>query len=152
MKVSHLLVGIAILTCSIDAVAKSKDRCVNPRHYSNREMRDCYGREQQRANAEVDSLVGKIFSNLRESAQDAMNGPVINSALQDAASMLLKSQQNWRVYRDEHCHAVGSSWTTGSGAGTAYEECMFNLAQQRVEALRKDFEAYRPHDSPRPTK
>jgi uncharacterized protein YecT (DUF1311 family) len=152
MKVSHLLAAIAILCCCTGALAKPKDPCVNPRHYSNREMRDCYGREQQRANADADTLVKEIVSQLRESAQDATNGPVVNGALRDAASKLLKSQQSWTIYRDEHCHAVGSSWTTGSGAGTAYEECMFNLAQQRIKALRRDFDAYVPHTSLTPPK
>lgn len=125
---------------------------MNPIHYSNKEMRDCYAREQQRSNENADTLVGEIASKLRESAQDAGNGPVINVALQDAASKLLESQKMWRMYRDKHCEAVGSSWTTGSGAGTAYEECMFNLAQQRIKALRHDFDAYTPHTSAQPAK
>src|SRR5215470_19494917 len=147
MKVFHPLVKIAILSCSTVAFAKPKDPCVVPHHYSNREMRDCYSTEQQRANGRADTLVAAIVSTLRESAQDASNGPVVNDALRDAASKLMKSQESWRIYRDEHCHAVGSSWTTGSGAGTAYEECMFNLAQQRIEALRHDFDTYIPHAS-----
>jgi len=125
---------------------------VNPGHYSNREMRDCYSREQERANAEAETLANEIVAKLRESAQDATNGPVVNAALRDAASKLLESQKSWTIYRDEHCHAVGSSWTTGSGAGAAYEACMFNLAQQRVEALRRDFDAYARDTSVAPPK
>jgi len=133
-------------------MAKPKDPCVDPLHYSNREMRDCYAREQGRANAEADTLVGEIASLLRDAAQDASNGSVVNGELQDAASKLLESQKSWRTYRDQHCLAVFSSWTTGSGAGTATEVCMFNLAQERIEALRRDFEPYMPPASASPAK
>ena len=133
-------VVIALMTnlgCFGFAGAQSNHPCANKE--SNREMRECYAAEQARANAQVDLLVDEIASSFRKDAQDSSYGPVVDDLLIKAASSLIESQKSWRNFRDQHCRAVEFSFTTGSGAGTAYEACMLNLAQQRVKDLRNDF-------------
>jgi uncharacterized protein YecT (DUF1311 family) len=122
------------------ARAQSKDPCST--RGSNREMRECYTAEQVRANARVDVLVDEIISSLRNEAKDSSNGTVAGDLLRKAESAVIESHKTWKNYRDQHCRAVELSWTTGSGAGTAYEACMFDLARQRIQDLRKDFGAW----------
>lgn len=122
------------------ANAQSTDPCAN--RTSNRETRQCYSTEQVRLNAEAEALLSEIVTSLREGAKGSSQGAAVNHALQEAASTLVDSQQGWKRYRDQNCKAVELSWTSGSGAGTAYEACMFTLAQQRIQSLRNDFDAY----------
>jgi uncharacterized protein YecT (DUF1311 family) len=126
---------------------KPDDLCQNK--HSNVEMRECYANEQARVNSEADLLANKIAAVFRKQSQDSSNGAVITQLMLKAASAVLQSQKSWKEYRDQHCSAVEFSWTTGSGAGTAHESCMFNLGRQRVEDLRADFNAYLPHSDAR---
>jgi uncharacterized protein YecT (DUF1311 family) len=135
--VAVLSIGLCCLAVTTGTGAKSNDACQGKQ--SNREMRECYAAEQARANAEADALANKIASEFRQEAQDASNGAVVNDLVNRAATGVLDSQKSWKRYRDQHCRAVELSWTTGSGAGTAYESCMFNLAEQRIQDLRNDF-------------
>ena len=97
-------------------------------------MRECYTKEQRRVNAEADSLVKKIAADFRKEAQDPTDGQAA-IAIKKAATAVLRSQIAWRAYRDQHCRTVELSWTTGSGAGTAYEQCMFELGKERLHDL-----------------
>ena len=106
---------------------------------SNVEMRECYTREQARINKEADALAIHIAATLRKDAKDKDNGPVVSNLLLKAAHEVMNSQAIWRSYRDQHCQAVMYHYTTGSGAGTAYEECLFDLGTSRVKDLRRDF-------------
>jgi len=103
------------------------------------EMRECYAREQARVTAEADSLADKIAAEFRKEAQDPAADGVVADTLGKAASAVTNSQTTWKAYRDQHCSAVEYSWTTGSGAGTAYEACMFELGQARLRELRSAF-------------
>jgi len=85
------------------------------------EMRECYAREQARVNLETDSLASKIANEFRKEAQDPVAKGVATDTLSKAAAAVTQSQKTWKDYRDQHCSAVEYSWTTGSGAGTAYE-------------------------------
>jgi uncharacterized protein YecT (DUF1311 family) len=104
-------------------------------------MRQCYYREQIRVNAEADSLAARFAAKLRGDAQNRENGQVANDALERAATEIAQAQQTWKDYRDHHCMAVEYSWTTGSGAGTANEACLFNLGRQRVRELHSAFDS-----------
>jgi uncharacterized protein YecT (DUF1311 family) len=117
------------------ARAESSDPCGTKN--SNMEMRECYGKEQVRVNAETDILANKIVAGLRKEAQD--EGGVVADLLRKAADAVARSQTTWKSYRDQHCSAVEYSWTTGSCAGTAHESCMFELGQARLRELRSSF-------------
>ena len=140
MKATIKRVVVALVTalgCSGLACAQSNDPCA--KRESNREMRECYTVEQVRVNARVDVLVDEIVSSLHKEAKDSSNGTVADDLLGKAESALMESHKNWKNYRDQHCRAVELSWTTGSGAGTAHEACMFHIARQRIQDLRNDF-------------
>jgi len=118
--------------------AQSKDDpCGNEK--SNVEMHLCYSKEQARVNAEADWVANEIVAKFRRDADNPMLGSGARSELQKAASAVAKSQRMWRAYRDQHCQAVMHSWAGGSGAGTAYESCMFNQGRMRVQELRSEF-------------
>lgn len=48
-----------------------------------------------------------------------------------------------------YCSAIEFTLTIGSGAGTAYESCLFNVGQQRVYTLRVDFGDWLPYSTHR---
>jgi len=141
------IVATATLTMgllSFVAPASARDRSDDPcgQKASNVEMRECYTREQLRVNTDADSLANKVAVGFRKDAQDPQYQGQVAEALRKAASSLVQSQKTWRMYRDQHCNAVAYSFTTGSGAGTAYESCLFQLGQQRLHEVRSAFEHY----------
>ena len=107
---------------------------------SNAEMGTCYKKEQMRINAETDALANKIATEFRKEAQDPAMKGVVADTLRKAANTVKRSQQTWKVYRDQHCMAVAYSWTTGSGASTAYQRCLLHLGQNRLRELRSEFQ------------
>jgi uncharacterized protein YecT (DUF1311 family) len=138
MKIVASVAVMFALFFSFNLAADQKgDPC--PHEQSNAEMRQCYGREQIRVTAEADLAARKIAADYRKEALDPSYSGPIAMQLRKAASSVIASQNTWKAYRDQHCNAVAYSWTTGSGAGTAYEECMFRLAQERLHELRSDF-------------
>lgn len=141
---------MAALSCLSLASGQSTDPCAD--RPSNRETRECYATEQVRVGAQADALVSQIAAGLREDAKDASNGTPVNDLLQKSAFTLVESEKGWKNFREQYCRSVESSWTSGSGAGTAYEACMFNLARQRVRTLRSDFDNYVQHDRTGKTK
>jgi len=134
------VVALSILVCFVGSPrlnAQSSDPCSDKN--SNVEMRDCYSKEQARVNRDTDLLAGTIAAQFRKLAQDPALGPTEASLLRKAASAVTRSEETWRAYRDQHCHAVAYSWTTGTGSGTAYESCLFRLGQARLEELHSAF-------------
>jgi uncharacterized protein YecT (DUF1311 family) len=121
------------------ATSPSDDPCGSKD--SNRDMRECYAKEQTRVNAETDSLAGDITTELRKDVKEyeSSHDSVVADLLRKAAAAVTQSQKTWKAYRDLHCSAVEYSWTTGSGAGTAYEAFMFALGQARLRELRTSF-------------
>jgi uncharacterized protein YecT (DUF1311 family) len=130
--------GLSCWVGVASADTKSADPCQNKR--SNAEESQCYAKEQARLNAEADSLAKKIAAEMRKDAEDPDYGPIIQELMRKAAAAVLQSQTSWRAYRDQYCHSIQFSYTTGSGAGPAYESCMFRIGQQRVRELRRDFQ------------
>jgi hypothetical protein len=104
-------------------------------------MSECYTKAQVIANKRADDLAARAAANLRgiTPKQKAFYGPVIVQCLEDAAKQIDASQSAWRTYRDQYCNAIASAYTTGSGAGTAMEECLYTIASARVRQLRLDF-------------
>lgn len=103
---------------------------------SNSGMRQCYEREQARITSGADSMANDMAAVFRKQAQDPMwEGGVVAGDLRKAASAMIASQKMWKAYRAQHCNAVAYSYTTGSGAGTAAEKCLFRLGQKRLEEL-----------------
>lgn len=117
------------------------DPCRDGPNVSNVEMRECYTKAQVGMNKLADDLVARTTANLRGTSprEKALYGPVILQALENAATKLEDSQVSWQRYRDQYCDAVAFSYTTGSGAGTAMEECLYKTALARVRQLRLDF-------------
>lgn len=106
-------------------------------------MRECYTSERTRIDAELDSLARDIAAEFRKVAQDPGLGPVVGGLMRKTATEIDKSQKSWMVYRYQHCKALAYSWTTGSGAGTAEQACLFNLGKLRLQQLKSDFNGKR---------
>jgi len=84
-------------------------------------------RHKKRVTAETDLLASKIAADFRKSAQDKDEGQVAADLMRKAADSMPESQTAWKIYREKHCQTVEYTWTTGSGAGTAHEICLFVL-------------------------
>jgi uncharacterized protein YecT (DUF1311 family) len=108
---------------------------------SNVEMRECYTKAQALMNKKAEKIAARIAENLRTiSPEDkTLDGPVVVKLLKDAAQKIDTSQTHWKAYRDDYCNAITLSYTTGSGAGRAYEECLYRTAVARVHQLLDDF-------------
>jgi len=129
-----------VLLCFVSSVLSGSefpDPCRDKK--SNVEMRECYLNEQARVNADTDLLANHIGAGFRKQAQDPALGRGVTDSLRKAASGVTRSQKAWKAYRDQHCNTVADSWTTGSGAGTAYERCLFQLGQARLQELHSSF-------------
>jgi len=121
---------------------RSSDPCRYAK--SNAEERRCYAKEQARINDLAERLAKRFQSEFRKAASDdAGRGDAVVADLESkTADAIARSQESWRTYRDEQCKSVEYSYTTGSGAGTAHEACMFDLGQKRVRELRESFGNY----------
>jgi uncharacterized protein YecT (DUF1311 family) len=107
---------------------------------SNYDTRQCYIAKETKANAKVEDLVKRIAANYRSAAnEERFKDSAVRESLLQAAATLEKSQSDWKSYQNSHCKAVELSWTTGSGAGTAAERCMYQTAIARWRQLRVDF-------------
>ena len=122
------------------AFAQQPDLC-SKQGYSNAEMRHCYSKEKSAVDAEINSLVARIAEDFRRSAKQfpGERNDVIAQCSLRAASKVEQSQAAWKKYRQLHCGAIADSYTTGSGAGTAYEECAFRVGTERLKELRASF-------------
>jgi uncharacterized protein YecT (DUF1311 family) len=121
------------------ASAETGDPCSDKN--SNMETRECCAKEQARVNLEADSLANQIAADFRKGAQYPAMVGVVADLLRKTASAVTQSQKTWKAYRDQRCRAVEYAWTTGSGAGTAYETCMFELGRARLRELRSAFDS-----------
>jgi uncharacterized protein YecT (DUF1311 family) len=131
-----VLCALVSVVCPIYANGQ-RDICPDS---SNVEMRECYTKAQTQMNKRADELAARIAENMRTtSLKDALGSAAIVKMLKDAAGEIDASQVRWRAYRDEYCNAIVLSYTTGSGAGTAYESCMYSIAAARVHELLDDF-------------
>ena len=111
---------------------------------SNVAMRECYTREQEIVNSEADSLAKKLAAELRKEAQDFRTTSwVVSDLVLKAGLQITRSQATWREYRDQYCKAVMYRLTTGTGAGTAYEDCLYKLGKARLQEL-QDFSPKNP--------
>jgi uncharacterized protein YecT (DUF1311 family) len=132
---------VSAVLCVFPAVvglrAQENDPCRNKETAI--ETRECYTRERTRVNAEADKLANSLAADLRKQASDPVLGAPDRDLLRKGADAVLQSQGTWRSYRDQHCKAVAFTWTTGSGAGTALESCMLQLANARIKELNSGF-------------
>lgn len=133
-----MLVAFCLLSQSALAGDKSaRDPCRTKQ--SNVDMRGCYTKEHTQVDAQLNSYVGKIATALAEVTRKHKNSTVSDDVLRKSAAGVRTSQKAWNNYRDDYCTSVEDSYTTGSGAGTAYEECMFHLGQARLQELHRYF-------------
>jgi uncharacterized protein YecT (DUF1311 family) len=130
---------VMAMTCVLSGgvLAQGTDPCRNKDTAI--ETRECYTREQTRVNTEADKLATGLAADMRKQAGDAALGAAASDLLRKGAAAVLQSQTTWKAYRDQHCQAVAFSFTTGSGAGTAHESCLLQLAQARVNELKLAF-------------
>ena len=112
--------------CSIDGLA-------------NAERRLCYSKALQKLNLEVELTVKDFISQFRAGGADRRDSPVAADEYRRTATAMMSAQRLWKKYREQHCQAVAHSYTTGSGAGTAYEACRFRVTQERLAELRNAF-------------
>ncbi|HSE47687.1 MAG TPA: lysozyme inhibitor LprI family protein [Terriglobales bacterium] len=116
-----------------------RDPC-DQKNFSNRDSRDCYGREQKKVNAQIDSLVESIANEwINDAQKERKYGPVVTASMRKAAASLRQSQRSWRLYRDQYCKAVKYGYDIGSGAGTAHERCLYEVANARLRQLQTNF-------------
>jgi uncharacterized protein YecT (DUF1311 family) len=123
---------------SVPTNAQSNDDPCAPMK-SNIDMRDCYAQEEARENREADALANTIAADLTKRSHDRRIGIAASDLLRKAAAELRLAQATWKTYRDQHCRAVMYTWTSGSGAGAAYQLCLLNLGKKRLQELRSDF-------------
>ena len=128
---------MCVLPAGLRAQAGDPDPCRNKETAV--DTRECYTREQTRVNAEADRLASSLAADLRKQAGDAALGAAASDLLRKSAAAVQQSQTSWRAYRDQHCNAVAFSFTTGSGAGSAHESCLLQLAQTRIKELKGSF-------------
>lgn len=135
------LIFTAICITAVPCSAQKFNPCPDGPNVSNVEMRECYTKAQTAMNKAADDLVMRITAGMRATAPKEKEeyGPVILDLIEKGAKTLQHSQVSWREYRDQYCESIRLSYTTGSGAGTAWEECYFTLASARVQQLKKDF-------------
>jgi Lysozyme inhibitor LprI len=135
------LILVCLFASPFLCYAQKNDPCVETMTFSNAESRDCYWKEQIAMNKLADDLAAHATTRLRGTSpkQKEIYGPVVLQALEDAARNLEDSQVSWHKFRDQYCDAVKFSYTTGSGAGTAMEECLYTTALARVRQLQRDF-------------
>jgi uncharacterized protein YecT (DUF1311 family) len=140
-KMISNVVYMCLCFSPILCLGQNADPCPDGPNVSNAEMRECYTNAQISMNKMADELAARASAKLRGSTpkEEARYGPVILQALEDAATKLDDSQLSWHAYRDQYCDAVKFSFTTGSGSGTAMEECLYRTALERVRQLRLDF-------------
>ncbi len=118
-----------------------KDPCPDGPNVSNAEMRGCYTKAQIQMNKKADEIAARIAGRLHTISpkEKARDSPEIVQMLEDAAQKIVSSQTQWRAYRDNYCNAIALSYTTGSGAGTEYEHCLYSTAAARMQQLLGDF-------------
>jgi len=118
-----------------------RNPCPDLANSSNAAMRECYTKAQIDMNKRADEIAARFAEHLRTISpkERALSSPEIVQMLEDAAQKIDTSQAHWRAYRDDYCHAVALSYTTGSGAGTAYESCLYTTAAARVHQLLEDY-------------
>ena len=141
MKTHGFVTCILFAFLLIAPASAQSDPC-DRQDYSNVEMQDCYSKEKSKVNAQIDSLVAKITADFRRDAEQLrrQGDDVVAQCELRAASKVEQSQALWRKYRERHCNAIVESYTSGSGAGTAYEKCEFRLGTERLKELRTSFE------------
>ena len=118
-----------------------KNPCPNGPNTSNAEMRLCYTKAEIQMNKRADEIADRFAKYLRTISpkEKALYSPETDQMFEDAAQKIDSSQTHWRAYRDDYCHAIALSYTTGSGAGTAYESCLYTTAAARVHQLLEDY-------------
>jgi hypothetical protein len=107
---------------------------------SNAEMRQCFAAQQAQVTKRVDERVMAIASSLRDLAlQSEADGRQQDARqLRSGATQILRSQATWKSYREQYCHSE-LSWAGGSGASTAYQECLFEVGRLRLQELSREF-------------
>ncbi len=118
-----------------------QDPCPDGPNASNAEMRECYTKAQIDMNKKADEIAARIAANLRTISrkEKAHYSSEIVQMFEGAAQKIDSSQTHWRAYRDDYCNAVALSYTSGSGAGTVFERCLYSTAAARVHQLLDDF-------------
>lgn len=132
------LFGLFLLLLPAFIRGQSDDPCGGG-GLANAERRICYSKADSKLSAEVEFIVKDWTAQFRRDAADRTESTVAADEFQKAAVAMISSQRLWKRYRQQHCNAVAHSWTTGSGAGTAYAACRYRLARERLAELKAAF-------------
>ncbi len=116
------------------ALAAQKSVCPQE---SNAEMRQCFALQQLKVSEEVDRRTAQIAASFRSMAADADKDGRHEDAqkLRSVAVLMLQAHTSWKKYREQYCRAVELSWSSGSGAPTAHQQCLFEVGRQRLNEL-----------------
>lgn len=145
MKATVACLIISTIVFAGRSAAQDDDPCKDKQ--SNADLRECYWKHQLALNRQADSVAHDIEVRVRRDGHDVQGqGEIAAGLLLKAADSLARSQNSWKSYRDQYCTAVMHSWTTGSGAGTVYEACMYQMGKDRLHELKSVF----PNDSGQP--
>ena len=139
--VSNLILWPLLSAVCLLNASGQQDPCPDGPNASNAERRECYTKAQIHMNKKADEIAARIANKLRTISpkEKALYSSEIIQMLKDAAQKIDSSQAQWKAYRDDYCNAIALSYTTGSGAGTAYEHCLYGAAAVRVHQLLDDF-------------
>ena len=137
------LVCLSLLSVTFPphSLAQNEDPCPGGLNVSNVESRECYTKAQLAMSKRADDLAERAAVEFSEFTPEkrAEYGPVILAVSRLAAKKIKDSQIAWHTFRDQYCNAIALSYTSGSGADTAREQCLYMTASDRVRQLRTDF-------------
>lgn len=102
-----------------------------PAGYSTYGQLECYSRELQDWDAELNALYGPLVARLTEEGTPETGFDPVNQgeALRDA-------QRAWITWRDANCLFERSQWGGGTGGGPAEVYCHLHMTAERVFSLR----------------
>jgi uncharacterized protein YecT (DUF1311 family) len=87
-------------------------------------MLECYSRQFENANRELDRLVQRLNKVLTTKEQKAVK----------------EAQAAWETYRGAHCESVAMPYSPGSITPAVKVACLAKLTRQRIKELSDDFQ------------
>jgi uncharacterized protein YecT (DUF1311 family) len=102
-------------------------------------QRECYAREREAAQAALDQTIAAL-----ESAHPPSGGEPYDK---DVLAAFRPAQDAWTAYVEAQCHAVGVTWSDGSGRLGAVQLCLLDHIRDRNHEI---WVAYHLEDLPEP--
>jgi uncharacterized protein YecT (DUF1311 family) len=139
--VCALLIAIAPLPCQAEdqldpphpalaAIQANRDRCKDATP-GNIPERLCTMESSKVVDALLNKLYGRIVAKLKEPTSNDRDAKERAELLK----RLIASERAWIVYREADCDHRSGYMLGGSGEPTIYEDCLFTMRRDRVNAL-----------------